>query len=318
MSDKLFSLSVRPEKDKTLDKLKFVEHVLRRKTSMNRMKRLLMRKRVACALAIFAMLALETTTSGKLAANKLAANKLSPFSAAANSAAANKLAGRRIAVGQLGSNRYTANAETTADFMATPQGREVLSFIVSCALPADVTLVGTAPDGTVLEFFGDLGLADEWLNHPLKKAGRGWVSACLFARVNNNDVPIPLSMRGPTQALATTPEEEAAWTLEEGAFDGDYFVAPGEPVQWIACRGRDQAAGEIGGLGTRDCTEPDPNDPTHTLCGFTYAGDCGDFAPVPACEHLAPDGFYRKCQDHPGDESHSDVFRQVITVFALP
>ena len=123
---------------------------------MMRMKGLPIKKRVACALAIFAMLALETTAPGKLAANKLAANKLSPFSAAANSAAANKLAGRRIAVGQLGSNRYTANAETTADFMATDNGREVLAFIVSCALPEGTTLRARMPGGESLEFFGEL------------------------------------------------------------------------------------------------------------------------------------------------------------------
>jgi hypothetical protein len=61
-------------------------------------------------------------------------------------------------------------------------------------------------------------LANERLDHPLRKAGRGWVSACLFARVNDHSVAEPLSMRGPTQALVTTPEEAATWSLEEGAF----------------------------------------------------------------------------------------------------
>ncbi len=285
---------------------------------MKRMKGLPIKERVACALAIFAILALQTTAPGKLAGNKLAGNKLSPYSAAANSAAASTLAASPIAAGQLGPNRYAANSEATRDFMATSEGREVLSFIVSCALPGDVTLVTTLPDGSRSEFLGEIGLANEWLNHPLRKAGRGWVSACLFARVNNHDVAVPFSMRGQTQALVTTPEEVATWSLEEGAFYGDYFVAPGEPVEWIACRGKDQAAGETGGLINRDCTEPDPNDPTHTLCGFTYAGDCGAFAPVPACEHFSPQGYYRDCHDEPGDESRSDVFRQVITVFVMP
>jgi hypothetical protein len=261
------------------------------------------------------MLALETTVPGRLAANRLAANSLSSYSAAANSAAASKLAARRIASERLGPHRYAMNSETTADFMATGEGREVMGFIVTCALPAADTLVATGPDGTVFEFPGDIGLAKEWLDHPLRKAGRSWVSACLFARVNDHGVMSPISMRGPHHALATTPDEEATCPLEEGAFYGDYFVAPGEPVQWIACRGKDQAAGETGGLIDRDCTEPDPNDPTHTLCGFTYAGECGDFAPVHACEHFSPHGFYRQCQDQPGDESDADVFRQVITVF---
>ncbi len=284
---------------------------------MKRMKRLRMNKRVTCVLAIFAMLALETTVPGRLAANRLAANRLSPYSAAANSAAASKLAASPVAAVQLEPTRYAANPESTADFVATPQGREVLGFIVSCALPSDITLVATGPDGTVFEFPGEIGLAKEWLDHPLRKAGRGWVSACLFARVNDHDVTVPISIRGSHQALATTADEQANWQLEEGAFYGDYFVAPGEPVQWIACRGKDQAAGESGGLIDRDCAEPDPNDPTHTLCGFTYAGDCGDFAPVHACEHFSPLGFYRDCQDKPAAEPNSDVFRQVITTFVM-
>jgi hypothetical protein len=32
---------------------------------------------------------------------------------------------------------------------------------------------------------------------------------------------------------------------------------------------------------------------------------------------LTPDAFYRKCQDQPGDESHSDAFRQVITTYVV-
>ena len=291
-------------------------------TTMKTIKRLCMKNGIAsaivCALAVFAMLLLETASSGRIIGNKIATNKLSPYSAASGSDAASELAARPIAQSRVGPNTYAANPEGTRDFMSAPEGRELLSFIVSCALPEDVTLVATAPDGTALEFPGELGLANEWLDHPLRKAGRGWVSACLFARVNDHDVPLPISMRGQHQALATPPEEEANWTFEEGAFYGDYFVAPGEPVQWIACRGKDQATGETGGLVDRDCTEPDPNDPTHTKCGFIYAGDCGDFAPEPACDHLSPHGFYRKCHALSSDESHSDVFRQVITVFVLP
>ncbi len=50
---------------------------------MKRMKGLPIKESVACALAIFAILALQTTAPGKLAGNKLAGNKLSPYSAVA-------------------------------------------------------------------------------------------------------------------------------------------------------------------------------------------------------------------------------------------
>lgn len=284
---------------------------------MDGIKKLWTKNSVACALAIFAMLALQTTASGKLAANKLAANKLSPYSAAANSAAASRLAGSAIVSAKLGPNQYQANPETTADFLTTPNGREVFSYIVGCALPDGVTLFATRADGAIFDFGGDIGMANEWLDHRLFKAGRGWVSACLFARVNDHSVALPLSIRGSHQALATTQDEEVGWSLEEGAFYGDYFVAPVEPVQWIACRGKDQALGEFGGLSERDCTEPDPNDPTHTLCGFTYAGDCGNFAPEPVCNRFLWHDYYYACRDNPDGILHSDVFRQVITVFVI-
>ena len=68
------------------------------------------------------------------------------------------------------------------------------------------------------------------------------------------------------------------------------------PIQWYACRAPDQAAGEFGGLIDRDCTEPDPADPTHTQCGFIYAGDCADYTPVfpspYACESFDATGTY--------------------------
>jgi len=271
-----------------------------------------MNRHLASALVVFAVLAVPSHAEARLSANRLSANRLSPLSAAEGSAAASELAGSSLTVNQIAPGRFTANAAAVQEFMATDDGREVLAFIVSCALPLEDTLVATMPNGDTLEFFGELGLAPEWIDHPLKKAGRGWVSSCLFARVSENDVPIPISMRGPSKTLAATTDEVASWSLEEGAFYGDYFAAPGEPIQWIACRGRDQAVEETAGLIDRDCTEPDPADPAHTLCGFQFAGDCSA-----VCEHVSPDGYYRKCQDQPGDESHSDAFRQVMTTFVL-
>ena len=83
-------------------------------------------------------------------------------------------------------------------------------------------------------------------------------------------------MRGQNKALAVSPEEAATYTLEEGAFYGNYFVTQGEPVSWIACRGEDQASGEVGGLISRDCAEPDPADSTRATGPLlrSTAGTC--------------------------------------------
>jgi len=273
------------------------------------------KNRFTCSsfLAATILLCAATASDAKIAGNTLAADKL-----AANSAAAGTLAATNLAVEQLGPNEYVADPNAAGALLATEGGREVLSFIVGCALPDTVTVLATAAGGTVYQFYGELGLASEWLDHPLREAGRGWVSACLFARVNDHAVPQAISMRGQHKALPTSPEEAATFTLEEGAFYGDYFVTQGAPVASIACRGEDQASGELGGLVSRDCAEPDPADPTHTLCGFTYAGDCGDFAAQHACKQFSSHDFYRKCQDHPIGTSGSLEFGEVITVFALP
>jgi hypothetical protein len=251
-----------------------------------------------------------TTTHARLAGNTLAPAKL-----AANSVGASRLAASNLAVEQLGPNEYLMDPVAAGALLATEDGREVLSFIVSCALPEAVTVFATATDDTVYQFYGDMGLASEWLDHPLREAGRGWVSACLFARTNDHGVPQPISMRGQHKALAVSPAEAATYTLEEGAFYGDYFVTQGEPMKSIACRGEDQASGEFGGLALRDCAETDPADASHTLCGFAYAGDCGDFVPAHACKQFSPHDFYRKCQDRPIGMSGCRAFGEVITVF---
>jgi len=271
------------------------------------------------ALVVGALLLGSTpSTQAKIAGNKLAGNTLAAYSAAANSAAASRLAASSLAVEQLAPDTYALDPVSAAELLATEDGREVLSFILSCALPENVTLRASTPEGEAIEFFGDIGLADEWLHHPLREAGRGWVSACLFARVNAHSVPLPISLRGPNKALAATREEAATYTLEEGAFYGDYFVSPGETLSWIACRGADQASGEIGGLISRDCAEPAPGDPTLTDCGFTYAGDCGEFAPEQACKHFAPHDIYRTCYAAPIGDAETRPFREVITVYVLP
>jgi hypothetical protein len=263
--------------------------------------------------------------------NRLAGNRL-----AGNRLAGNRLAGNRLAGNRLAGNRLALESSAD-DLLETADGREVLSYIVSCALPDGVTLVGTDSGGTEYEFFGEIGLAPAWQYRPLHERGKRWVSACLFARVNAHDVAVPISMRGPSHALQTTDDERAGWASEEGAFYGQYFLPVDQPIAWYACRGRDSGEAH---LDERDCAIPDPADPTHTICGFNFVGDCGDFAPPPgpkACKRLSHRGYYVDCSetaqsDHHHHFDHGDWFdddwdgdhdcgehdhpyRQVITTF---
>jgi hypothetical protein len=262
--------------------------------------------------------------------NALASNALASNALASNALASNALASNALAANQLSSNRFTV---TDRDLIETEDGREVLTYTVSCALPDGVTLTGTDSHGTQYEFPGELGLAPQWLDHPLTQAGKGWVSACLFARVNVHGVPVEISMRGPSSALAVSPDEQASWTLQEGAFYGNYFTAPGQPIDWNACRGRDSEQAQ---RFERACAQPDPQNPGKTLCGFNFAGDCGRYSTArtaTACRAFSRNGYYVNCADaaifaagddhaDEGDDGRDDdqsrIFRQVITTFVHP
>jgi hypothetical protein len=245
----------------------------------------------------------------------------------------NRIILNRIALTQIAVNRLSVNLATAGDLLATADGRDVFSLVVSCAVPSQVTLVATV-NGAQFEFPGEVGLAPQWLVSQLDRSGQRWVSSCMFARVNAHQVVIPISMRGPHPGLATSAEERATWSLEEGAFYGNAFGPLSEPLQAFACRGKDKAAGNAGELADRDCAAPDPAHPGFSLCGMIFAGDCGRFAADQTCESFSPRGtFYGACHtapilrhhggdrgqgDHHDDDDDAQVFEQVITTFATP
>lgn len=186
--------------------------------------------------------------------------------------------------------------------LSSESGRAVFSLLVACALPADVTIVATTPLGE-FTLFGEMGLAPKWLRAPLDHAGRGWVSACVFARLNPVAEEIVISVRGPHPALHASRDERGHWPVQEGAFYGDLFTEPDRPIEWITCRGTADPSSP--GLVDRRCSKPDPADPGRTLCGFVFAGTCADI-----CD--SDRGFYRRCA------SGGEGFRQVITTYGPP
>lgn len=257
----------------------------------------------------------STATSARLVGNRLVASTL-----AANKVAATKLVGQKLSACQVEPNVYNVNVESSADLLSSISGREVLSAIAACALPSTVRLRATIDDGTA-EFTGDLGLAPDWLTAPLSPDGQRWVSACLFSRVNSLDLFIPVSARGPHPALGVDTDERSMYSLQEGGFFGTYFTPKNEPVAWYACRGAGKAKGEDGDLAQRNCAAPDPQNPGLTLCGFNFAGDCGSFSILHACEQFATGGtFYQRCHTASTAKASSaaPMFLQVITTYVLP
>ena len=292
----------------------------------------------------------QATVHNKLASNKLASNKLASNKLASNKLASNKLASNKLAVNMLGAG----------DLLSTEDGREVFSYIVGCALPDSVTLVANIPGAPdvapgdfpfsctagVCEFPGALGLTPSWANTSLDGDGKRWISACMFARCNAHNTSEEISLHGENHALTVAPDEEALYTVEEGAFYGNMFTPGHTGIQWYACEGEGQASGEFGGLVDRDCTEPDPNNPGFTQCGFVYAGHCRNFTPQYPSPYACEDyetrpnhsTYYDSCfpqpilgthhhhgwdwddHDHAMDEEHEHghEFEQAITTYVTP
>jgi len=269
-------------------------------------------------------------THNRLATNRLATNRL----------ATNRLATNRLATNRLATNALTSgalNADPSADeLLSTPEGRDLYSYVVSCALPAGTDIQAAVPGAPDTDpqsnttysctseqcvFSGGIGLVPRWLGHKLSRKGQEWISACLLARVNAHDVVEAISMRGKHPALAVGPSEPFDFPLEEGSFYGNVFIPDPDPIDWHACRGQDQAAGENGGLVSRDCAEPDPSDATLTQCGFNYAGDCADYTPVVpsayACKKYDTFTAHGSCHADPGLGTwpHAKTYKQVITTF---
>jgi hypothetical protein len=161
-----------------------------------------------------------------------------------------------------------------------PRSREFLSYAVSCALPGNKS-VSLSLDGERYELRGQLGLASRW-GAPSGHCNadcRGWVSACMLARVNHLGESVPLSMRAKDKALSSDAAEQLAYPSREGAYYGDVFA---QPQLRFACTSPGSTLIRRVCGGTGDDTEG---------CVVDVLGDCDDL-----CSREAPDGSFRSCK----------------------
>jgi hypothetical protein len=251
------------------------------------------------------------TTTNKIALNKIALNKI----------ALNKIALNKIALNKIALNKIALNTISTSELLNDPEDRDILEYLVSCAFPTGVSLEGTADDGVTYVFEGGIGLAPRWETRRLTLKEKRWVSACMLARVNNSGHSILISLRGPHAALDVTTEEMNEYSLEEGAFYGDIFTSDGEDPVFLSCRGSDLHSGEFDDTFTlRQCSQPTAEGST-TLCGMTFAGDCGDFGSDWACARSG--AYYGRCHARASsngtwNEGIANRYEEVITVFVKP
>jgi hypothetical protein len=184
-----------------------------------------------------------------------------------NRLAANRLAANRLAANRLAANRLAANSLETQGLMATEGGRELMTYIVGCAIPTGTSLTLQDPSGAQYKYDGWIGLAPAWATRAPTVTERRWVTACLLSRTNVNGVLVNISMRSDTNtALLTGVAERALYTQAEGAFYGDLFAPT--PVTY-ACSNRGWTA--LSGT-FRACALSAAG--SLTDCGFTYAGPC--------------------------------------------
>jgi hypothetical protein len=223
----------------------------------------------ACALTPTDEEELGETTEEVQSTNRLAANKLSAY---------------KLQLAHLGDG---ALATTVGNLVATADGREVLSYVVGCALAADDRL-SVLTTSQKLTFVGSIGLAPMWKARALSASEKRWVSACVLARTNLYGIQIQLSLRGAHPVLAAPLGEGLQYALVEGAFYGDLFETQPE---MYACSSLLKETGlPVSTLGARACAKPVSGSTSTTACGFTYVGPCAllDLGLIPACTGLLP------------------------------
>jgi hypothetical protein len=235
-----------------------------------------------------------------LAGNALAGNAL-----AGNALAGNALAGNALAGNALAGNALAGNSLVIKD-LEDPNAREVLKYMVSCALPADQSVTVTV-QGTTYTYPGLLGLTPEWgePDGSCDNDCQQWVSACLYARVDFLGVKREISLRGVNPALTLAPGEAVDYSVREATYFGNYFTAPWEPPQRYACLSPGQTVID------RVCG-PTVEDLEDCVLEVDPWVTCNQ-----VCEPPTADGAFQSCR--PGDGSWWDQpYQGSITVYLEP
>ncbi len=130
---------------------------------------------------------------------------------------------------------------TTSGLMTTAGGRDVVKYMVKCALPAGDSITKQDQNGTSFTFPGGIGVAPELKNGPCDVACQERVSACMLAHVNNSgtNIDIWIDSEGAI-GWGTSPD----FPYQEGSFFGNLFP---NPWQGFYCNGKGYDAGSVPG-----------------------------------------------------------------------
>jgi hypothetical protein len=163
---------------------------------------------------------------------------------------------------------------------STAAKREQLTYLVRCALSADVT-VYTQHGAERFTFAGGLGLAPRWLDAAMTLSEERWISACLLAHVNYFGKHVQVSLRAtpsPVPALEADADEQQTYTIFEGGFFGNLFLP--EPVAYTCQGERTPAQVHDPIWQDRVCTQETGETVAEgmpvTFCHFLVTGRCED------------------------------------------
>jgi hypothetical protein len=211
----------------------------------------------------------------------------------------NNLSIHTLSTNALGSNHVLL------DELSNPSAREVFSFIVSCALPADAVIALTV-NGTPYSFPGSLGLAPQWgaTNGRCDTACTQWVSACVISRLDYTGAPRLISLRGDTPNLTATPSELSRYTVREATYYGDIF----DRLRLYAC------------LSPAQTGIPRVCGPSINGCGVEVLGSCAELCGAPRADGSFPDcqGPHANSAASQNNQHTWKAYNGSVTVFLQP
>jgi hypothetical protein len=227
--------------------------------------------------------------SAVVSENALSSNALSSNALSSNALSSNALSSNALSSNALSSNALTASA------LRDPLARELLTYIVSCALDEDDEIVMRI-DGRRYVFPGSLGLAREWGRERGSCDGecQRWVSACVLARVDHAGVKRTISLRGEHPGLRPEASELRRFSDREATYYGNVFVA-GQPM--FMCLSPGKHSNE------RVCGD------SMSDCPMKVVGHCDD-----ACADEGPYRSFSDCSDR-GRAGRGRTYHESITVF---
>lgn len=226
----------------------------------------------ACAQPSGEAPAVDSVRTSVSTSNRLSMNRL----------ALNRLALNRLALNRLALNGVIPGGAGTGELLASEEGREILAYVVQCALE-DGDVLTASVDGQTYEFPGLLGLVPDWEHHGIDLDEQRLVSACLLAHVNAFGVSVPISVRA-HHVVTSTPQERRDYPVYEGTFFGQLF--DGETMWAYACQGSlaEAALEHSYDRELRRCTDATDE------CAIVTVGRCRD-----VCRERSQDEGWTEC-----------------------